>query len=294
MRILSTCLLSAVLAGTSACSSESSDQGTGFALAGNTAESGSGGQGAPRFQSLVEGLAITATTGIPVFERGQAGQLCFDPSPKSPEARSVQAKGWQVTGEAEAGGYLLVSFVGTMEQGTSGSCLLGEGNIALFRGGDVQAIAHAAEGTTLSIAYIQPLESGDIRILDGDFLTQPVADMRFGANGSVRIEKLAASERVCNGGGQVPNIHGLPINRARAMLTEAGWEPSPARPAGGRADGRASALADRGLIEVDDCSGTGFGYCAFVYEGKAGILTVITAGDDEWPTVARYSADCSR
>ncbi|WP_196258157.1 hypothetical protein [Pelagibacterium limicola] len=247
---------------------------------------------APRFQSQVEGLAITAVSSVPAFKGRDDEQRCFDPMPESREAVSVQAKGWQVTGEAEAGGYRLVSFAGSMEQGTSGSCLLGDGNIALFRDGDVQAIAYATQGASLSIGYIQALEPDDIRILDGDFLTQPVADMRFDDDGSVRIEKLAASESVCTGLGQVPNIYGLPINRARSVLGEAGWEPSPARHPGGHSDGRASTFASQGLTEVDDCSGTGFGYCQFFYEGTPGLLAVITAGDDEWPSVVRYSVDC--
>ena len=50
------------------------------------------------------------------------------------------------------------------------------------------------------------------------------------------------------------------------------------------------------MPEVDDCSGTGFAFCAFRYSGSAGDLTVITAGeigeDGSLPTVVRYAVDC--
>ncbi|MGE4323307.1 MAG: hypothetical protein AB7E60_09795 [Sphingobium sp.] len=294
MRIVSLGLLTIMLAGASACNpAESSRNPTHDAgAADNAVGDETPPPAGPPFQSRVDGVAITAADSIPPFRGKPPSALCFDSSPGTRQGESVAARGWQVTGEAEAGGYQLVSFVGTMEQGTSGSCLLGDGNIALFHGGDVKAILYAPKGVERSIGAIETLESGSIRIFDGDFLSQPMADIRFGEDGSVRIDEVAAFEQVCGGRAKVPNIYGMPVNRARTLLGEAGWTPLPSEAASEHRDGRARSLAMRGVSEVEDCSGTGFGYCRFRYRSGAGTLSVVTAGDDEWPGVARYSVDC--
>ncbi|NKX15665.1 hypothetical protein HGG75_03180 [Ochrobactrum pseudogrignonense] len=56
-----------------------------------------------------------------------------DTKTTSSEARAVEERGWTVTGEAKLGALQAVSFVADMEQGTSGSCLLKEGNLAFMK-----------------------------------------------------------------------------------------------------------------------------------------------------------------
>ncbi|GAB1362101.1 hypothetical protein MASR1M32_13370 [Rhodobacter sp.] len=58
----------------------------------------------------------------------------------------------------------------------------------------------------------------------------------------------------------------------------------------------AADIAARGVTEVEDCSGTGFGFCSYLYVGPAGGLSVITAGeiwDGGLPTVTGYAMTCA-
>jgi hypothetical protein len=81
------------------------------------------------------------------------------------------------------------------------------------------------------------------------------------------------------------------------MLAESGWKPADMSAAGTRSLGMAEDIAKHGIVEVEDCSGTGFGFCLYQYEGPAGSLVVTTAGqieaDGTMPTVVSYSVACS-
>ena len=76
---------------------------------------------------------------------------------------------------------------------------------------------------------------------------------------------------------------------------QAGWQPVPGDPAQ-QALGWAKDIAAAGVPEVEDCSGTGFAFCAFTYARPAGTLSVVTAGeggeDGSLPAVSRYWVDC--
>lgn len=248
------------------------------------------------FASNMDGIRITAVSAVPHHAQtddGSAG-LCNKviEQPTSKEGQAVLAQGWYVTAEISAGSLHVVSFVGGAEEGTSGSCLLTDGNIAFFKAGVLKAIAYVKKGADLSIGSVQLQQDGDIRILDGDYLTQPVAVVHLGSQGTVTIQELAALEKVCNGTATVPKINGLPINEARLRLKEAGWSPRASKNVAETEDQRAFALAKQGLTEVDSCSGSGFGYCSFDYVSAAGRLSVTTVGDAEWPSVSAYDVSC--
>ncbi|KMS56103.1 hypothetical protein V474_14045 [Novosphingobium barchaimii LL02] len=249
----------------------------------------------PVLRSEVKGLRIVAASTVPSHPDSGADQCGPQVDGlRSAAAKAVQAKGWNVTGEAAVGGYDVVSFVGTTEQGTSGSCLLTEGNVGLFKGGVLKAIAYMGKGpgTTTSIGSLKRIEGNAIRILDGDFVPQPLADIRFADNGAVTVAALPKSDKVCGGEGTLPNIQSMPINKAHAVLVKAGWVPSPSLPGDEQRDDRAAELFEKGIKEAESCSGTGFGYCSFGYLGRAGRLSVTTVGDAEWPTVASYGVTC--
>jgi len=213
-------------------------------------------------------------------------------APRSDAGRQVAAAGWAVTREARLGPYEIVSFVGAIEPGTSGSCRLGDGNLGVFRGGGLVAIAYAPTAGAATIGTLRPFGTDALRLWDGDFLSQPAADLRLGAGDSLTIESLAAEEPVCGGSAMVPNIYGKPIDQARTMLLRHGWTPTlPAGPREGN-DPRVAELVRRGLPEVEDCSGTGFGFCGFTYRGRGGTLNVTTVGDNDMPAVAGYDATC--
>ncbi len=226
----------------------------------------------------------------PVGERPDFCRHLFAAA-QTPAGRQVIAAGWAVTRETALGPYHVVSFVRGAEPGTSGACRLLDGNIGIFRGADLVAIAYAPGGGA-AIGSVRPFGTDALRIWDGDVLSQPVADLQIGPDGSPAIRPLAAEERVCGGKATVPNIYGRPIDQARAMLQRSGWTPAPPDSREGH-DSRVDALVRRGVPEVEDCAGTGFGFCAFAYRGAAGTLRVSTAGEGDSPAVAGYGVDCA-
>lgn len=238
-------------------------------------------------------LRLVAAQRLPRSPVGERPDFCrhLFTEARSPAGRQVIAAGWAVTREATLGPYHAVSFVRRAEPGTSGTCRLLDGNIGIFRGADLVAIAYAPGGGA-AIGSVRPFGADALRIWDGDFLSQPVADLQLGPDGSPVIRPLAAEEQVCGGKAVVPNIYGRPIDQARAMLQRSGWTPAPPDSRDGP-DARVDALVRRGMPEVEDCAGTGFGFCAFAYRNAAGTLRVTTVGDGESPAVAGYGVDCA-
>jgi hypothetical protein len=257
------------------------------------------GQDAPRLQSTVGAVRLVPLQRLPQApasatgaERAACGHQLEEA--RSPAGRAVALTGWGVTGEVAIGPYQAVSFVGAFRRGTSGTCLLGDGNVGIFRGVELLAIASAPPGASRTIGRAIALGQDGLRIWDGDYLNQPLADMRLSADGGLTVQPLAAQEAVCNGAASVPNIYGKPINQARALLQRSGWAPavSPGRAEREQLDGRVAGLVRRGVPEVEDCSGTGMGFCGYTYRGPAGRLHVTTVGEGDFPTVAGYRAQC--
>ena len=84
---------------------------------------------------------------------------------------------------------------------------------------------------------------------------------------------------------KVPSVVGSSYSLARRALLRAGWQPADFRPDHSNADmlfGNTENALQLGWQEVEDCSGTGLGYCHFlfsdVYRNK---LVVITSGELE-------------
>lgn len=244
-------------------------------------------------RSDIPALRIVPAQRLPNSPVGQRPEFCrhLFTEARTPAGRLVIAAGWAVTREAPLGPYQLVSFVRRAEPGTSGTCQMIDGNVAVFRGTELVAIAYAPGGAA-AIGRVTPFGADAVRIWDGDFLSQPVADLRLGADGALTIQPLAAEERACGGRAVVPNIYGRPINQARALLLRQGWSPAPPASRDGY-DSRVEDLVRRGVPEVEDCSGTGFGFCAYNYRGPGGTLSVTTVGDNDFPTVSGYGVTCA-
>ncbi|ONG45850.1 hypothetical protein BKE38_25975 [Pseudoroseomonas deserti] len=250
-----------------------------------------------RVQSQVEGLAFSPLSSLPRAPAGADGRLCgFSKPGETPAGRLVSRAGWAVTGEERLGRLQAVSFAGEFESGTSGSCAIRQGNVALFEGEQLLAIAYARPGARRSIGGVLPLEiagqPAGLRLWDGDFLSQPLADLRAQPDGTLALLPLAAEETRCQGRAVLPNLYGRPITEARRLLQQRGWTPIPGDRANDGVGGREAALVKAGVVEVDSCSGTGFGYCRFGYRGAAGLLDVTTVGDNTVPTVSDYGVRC--
>jgi hypothetical protein len=244
------------------------------------------------FTSEVRELAFDPVSQLPkapasAASRSECAGQVIDA--KSAAAREVAKAGWGVTGEAKLGAYQLVSFAGSFEPGTSGSCFVSKGNIGVFEGTALRAIAYARSSSKETIGRIQPFGKDGARIWHGDIVPAPIADIRRSAQGLV-IGKLAAEEKTC--GGAVPTINDMPITHARKALIAAGWTPANHGVPDDHIDEREQALALLGVTEVESCSGTGFGYCSFDYRKGKAKLGVTTVGDNEDPTVSDYGVSC--
>lgn len=200
--------------------------------------------------------------------------------------------GWGITADVTIGARSVVSFVGSATRATSGTCALERGNIGIFDGTRLVALAYVRPAADRSIGRIAALAGGGMRIWDGDLIPRPFADLTVGQDGSALIGPVAREDPVCNRTAMVPTIYELPIDRARAALASAGWTPVPAANSDG--DERVDHLVAAGVVEAEACAGTGFGFCSFGYRGKAGTLSVITIGDGPMPIVSGYQVECRR
>lgn len=234
------------------------------------------------YTSTVPGLAIAPLTDLPPAPMNQGDrEFCLHklvPQFTTPGGEVAHFQGWGVTGEEPFGPLTAVSFVGGFTGGTSGGCELNDGNIGLFQGGDLKAVIYATDPQSTLIGFVAPLWPDGLRIWSGGYLAEPLADIRPDGAGGAAIVPLAASETVCGGAAEVPLIYGLPILEARQRLIAAGWQPVP-RAADQGVDSLTTGLIAEGIPEVDECSGTGYGFCAFRYTRPTADLSVTTAGE---------------
>jgi hypothetical protein len=295
LRIALTCCAAVSLAALSGCGSSTPQAGNDVAAQPSASpQPAERRPDGPKFASAIPGLTVSAASQLPrapaeAAEREACSHLLSDP--KTPAGRQVADRGWAVTGEAQVGGYQAVSFVGSFGQGTSGSCQLGKGNVAFFKGDTLAALAWMKPDTSRSLARIEQLDGNRLRLWDGDFLSQPFADLAVDAGGSIAVGKMADKDAVCGGKAEVPNLYGVPIATARTKLARYGWKPGE-RDSSDEASGAVADMIANGITEVDDCSGTGFGFCRFTYIGAAGTLSVTTVGDGDSP-IAGYDVSCT-
>lgn len=249
--------------------------------------------------SQVNGLEIVRLDNLPYApddkgDRASCSNLIIHAA--SPAGKDVESQGWAVTGETPLGTFEAVSFVGTFEAGTSGTCVLSNGNVGIFYGKKLVAIIYTNRESSMSIGKVIPFGPESVRIMDGDFLEATIADLRRVGSIGLIITPPAPEETTCNGSATIPYIERLPINIAREMLFERGWKPRDLTSSGPRAAGQAQDIASRGIVEVEDCSGTGLAFCSYLYQGAAAELSVTTAGEigenGSLPWVSGYEARC--
>lgn len=275
----------------SGCSeSQASDEARPDAPAVQKAERAAGENGALRVQSTVKGIAFTRLDTLPKAPAGRHDCDNYVIAPHSAAGKKVASAGWGVTGEERIGRFQAVSFAASFEPSTSGTCFVGKGNVGIFDGGELIALAYAAGGSDMSIGSVHPFENDGLRIWDGGVLAGPVADIRSAGN-RLSVVELASEERFCRGKSVVPKIYGMPIGKARQALLRNGWSPVPYAGTEGRWL-REAELAKAGFEEVASCAGTGFAFCGFDYKRSGARLTVVTAGEDEQPLVSGYQVEC--
>lgn len=239
--------------------------------------------------SQVDELTITALNHVGSNPNGPVSKDCVYvvANTVTPEGQGIARLGWAVTAEIERNGLIFVSFAGRAEAGTSGSCLLSDGNIGIFRAGRMEGLIYAAPGAKRGIGIVAPIKDG-LRVWDGDFLQRPLADLQLHGDDLVVVSAVAGRDMFCDGMVSVPNIYGIPIHLARRLLLAEGWVPQP--------PDVVPSLMMTDLPELLDCAGTGFAACTYLYRSaEAPELMVTTAGEAEPPSspaVVRYDVSC--
>ena len=250
-------------------------------------------------RSEVAGFRIAATAALPAPEapqRFRQDDFCRNVAiePETPAGRHAAALGWYVTSEAEAAGYTAVGIFSRGDNATSGTCLISDGNVVLYRDETPVAIVyeppHPENEGGLVGGVVPTLTAGRLRISDWTPPGFVHADIELRPD-AVRVVPVAALETACGSIG-LPNIRGMDVPAARRALAPHGWKPADFNDQGDdNPHDYAARLRKDGLSEFETCSGTGYGFCAVRYTHPGGaVLDITTTGDE--PAVSSYSVRC--
>ena len=247
-------------------------------------------QGQSQTQSKVLELLVVSVSNIPKGPYPELrDDLCkwFRIEPNTIVGIEIQRLGWGVMSEVSLGPYQFVSFAGKFNPGTSGMCQRKQGNIAVFQDRKLTSIIYTKPEDDYLIGNLELIEGGAVRVLSGGFVEWPVADINL-LKDSYEVAEISELQSFCKGKRIVPNIYGNTIPEARAKLLRYGWKPSKS------GDGlwtRAQEMKDRGITEVQSCSGFGLARCFFNYDGVSASLEVVTLGE-VGEVVNNYSVQC--
>lgn len=249
-------------------------------------------------RSSVADVRIVATRQLPPNpKRRRVEEYCSSYAvdrPRTAGGRLAARNGWIVTSETKLGRFDAVTFVGSLEPATSATCLHVDGNLALFEGPALRALAYqrrhhggttggSASGTGAevedSLGSAEQVDAHRIRLYYG-LPGGPFADVVLGDG--VAVEPVARQDSVCGGAAIVPNVFGEGIGEARKRLIARGWtEQAGAEAAAGSAAG-----------EAESCSGTGYAFCGFDYRHPKGFgLSVTTTGEER--RVSSVAVQCT-
>ena len=201
----------------------------------------------------------------------------------------IENLGWRALSEVKLANYRLVAFAGNLEAGTSGSCLISQSNIAIFSGKVLLGLIYLDSSDATLIGDLKLTDAGYVKILSGNYIQQPIAEIHLNNNG-LELTRPSAFTAYCNGNTIVPNTIGTKISSARETLFSYGFEkgidPNRYIPSW------RNNLLQAGISEVSSCSGTGFAFCRFIYINKNSVVSLITAGEADIPVVVRDVVEC--
>lgn len=258
------------------------------------------------FQSELNAEIVTIGNDIRNFEYAPVTKIPTGPKPKvgiyscryfvieedklkSPQAKAINQIGWGVLSETKLANYTLVAFAGEFVDGTSSTCMISQSNIAIYSDKDLLGLIYLNKSEATQIGRLVLSDAGYIRVFSGDYIQTPNVEIHLKEHGLVLTQQSHFTP-YCNGASILPNVIGLDILQARELLFEYGFRPS------NLADQSIPAwrenLLDEGVFEVDGCSGTGFAFCRFNYSNDISSVGLITAGEDEIPTVVRDDVTC--
>jgi len=201
----------------------------------------------------------------------------------------IQDKGWAILSEVRLAQYHFIAFAGSFDAGTSGACIISQSNIAIFLKDQLLGVVYLDDVETSLIGSLRLMDAGFIQVFSGDYIQMPVADIQLSLNG-FEMKPTSDFTAYCNGGSILPSVIGTNIIDARNALFDYGFEPTEA--AEPSVISWRQYLIDYGIREVGGCSGTGLAFCSFSYENESSFVNLITAGEDDFPTVVRSRVKC--
>lgn len=265
-------------------------------------------------QGEVDSLRLQALSELPAAPKAaadaEADPDCAKP-PGSEEARAAAKQGWRIVEELTWKDYRVLGVAAAPARAAGIGCMAGGGRVLFFRDGrpvaqllDPQADPSQADSGIQSVfldddADPSPREgAGELRI--GDWATERARVQVEGAG--LRLAALPETDRYCDGHAVLPRVESVALPQARERLLARGWSADVPKREG---DGEfLSGLIGAGYPEIEDCSGTGQGFCSFQYRNAAGDrLRLITAGEfgpaeegaqgTSWPTARNAQIACA-
>lgn len=262
----------------------------------------------------VAGLRLEPLGEVPAPPDEDAAEVAGDcqVEPASAEARAAVAKGWKVFAEREWQGYRVVGVAAAPGVLAGMGCTSGGGRLLFFRAGKPVAQvfepgAAAGEGDS----GVQGFDDGEDARLRGGDAALGVFDWAVqrarvrDEGGALRLAALPDADLYCGGRAAVPRVEGVALPQARERLLARGWRAAPPEREGAGDEPRFDAgLGAAGYPEVEDCSGTGQGFCTLAYRNEAGDrLSLVTAGElarperpgepEYWPHARHAGVACA-
>lgn len=230
-------------------------------------------------RSEVRPYNITALQELP-HAPATAHHNCTSPAPVSPAARTVTALGWQVVHESDLGPFHAVTFVGQSNSGSAGMCAYGESNVAIYRGDTLEALIWAAFEEEIPIIMGVSIEDRLLRLYAADYVNYPVADLVLAENDTLVLRELPKIDRYCSGKVPLPVGWGESLKAELSALDASGWS---------------ARSAEQGKPAPDECSGSGVGYCVYMFDHEGAELKLTTYGGEaqgNGPAIADYEVTC--
>lgn len=82
----------------------------------------------------------------------------------------------------------------------------------------------------------------------------------------------------------------MPYEKVRAVIIKNGWTPTVTKRREEIFASRVLHFWDKGYTEIDDCAGTGIGYCVFNFQNEKGIFLRVTTQETPIGKASGYSA----
>jgi hypothetical protein len=252
---------------------------------------------APQLTSAIPALQWQPLEALPAPPAAPAlGDVCrqFAIVPNTPTGRVVRRRGWQVTGEATLGGYMIIAaFAHASDDGKT--CRIEDGRVFVLRDQAPVAVLRAVDDPSGSggLGYVAPTATLErLRLLPG-VTGAPLADL-VATPAGLAVAVLPDPEPQCGGAVQLPVVFGKSIGELRTRLAPFGWDADTPGPAEAAADPKydgAVGLRAAGWTEAHLCFGPGVESCELGYHHASGaLLTVTTAGDP--PRVLTATVAC--